>query len=142
MVPAIVEHLDGSFYLAIGAAGGSRIFPSVFQTMLNLDWGLDLSQSVEFGRLHDQLYPMLVDVDDDYPHDILCSLKQMGHNISGDISHLSVLGPRIDCAHVVADVGRVAGVVQAVMQKDGRIFGEHGKRPPRRNHADYVTSGK
>jgi gamma-glutamyltranspeptidase / glutathione hydrolase / leukotriene-C4 hydrolase len=124
IVPAIVEHRDGSFYLAIGGAGGSRIFPAVFQTMLNLDWGLDLSQAVEFGRLHDQLYPITVDADDFYPGDILYSLKQMGHNITGDNSQLSVHGSCVDPGQIVEDVNHVGAVVQAVMRKDGRIFGE------------------
>ncbi|KAI6026195.1 nucleophile aminohydrolase [Pisolithus microcarpus] len=54
IAPTIMEHGDGSFYLAVGGSGGSRIFPSIFQAILNLDWGLDVSEAIEYGRVHDQ----------------------------------------------------------------------------------------
>lgn len=85
-VPAIIENSDGSFYAAIGGAGGSRIFGSVLQVLLNLDWGLDASEAVEFGRLHDQLYPSALDADDVYPSEILEFLRQLGHNVTGEWS--------------------------------------------------------
>lgn len=82
-MPTIIEHADGSFYLAIGGSGGSKIFPSVFQVIINLGWGLDISQAIEFGRLHDQLYPLFVEADDVYPPDILEDLVRRGHNLTG-----------------------------------------------------------
>jgi len=88
MASTIVENPDGSFHLAIGGSGGSRIFPSVFQVMLNLDWGMNVGESVEFGRLHDQLYPTFVDVDSTYPGPLVDALRQRGHNVTG----LSPLG--------------------------------------------------
>lgn len=110
MTPTIVENADGSFYLAIGGSGGSRIFGSIFQVILNLNWGLDISQAVEFGRLHDQLYPNALDADDNYPPDLLEELRQRGHNVT------------------VSDFNRVAAVVQAVMRKDGKIFAASDSR--------------
>ena len=83
--PTIIEHPDGSFFVAIGGSGGSRIFPSVFQVLLNLDWGLDIREAVEFGRLHDQLYPLVLDADNVYPKVILDELRQRGHNVSGTV---------------------------------------------------------
>jgi len=83
MTPTIVEHPDGSFYLAIGGSGGSKIFPAVFQVMLNLDWGMNVGESVEFGRLHNQLYPTSVDVDSTYPAPLVDALRQRGHNVTG-----------------------------------------------------------
>jgi gamma-glutamyltranspeptidase / glutathione hydrolase / leukotriene-C4 hydrolase len=59
--PTIIENADGSFHVAIGGSGGSRIFPAVFQAIVNMDdWGMNVQQAVEFGRLHDQLYPLIV----------------------------------------------------------------------------------
>jgi len=109
-VPAIIENPDGSFYAAIGGSGGSRIFGSVLQVLLNLDWGLDASKAVEFGRLHDQLYPLTVDADDVYPSEILDILRDLGHNIT------------------VSDINRVAAVVQLVFQKDGIIYAASDSR--------------
>jgi len=47
-------------YLALGGSGGSRIFGSVAQVMLNLDWGYDIANSVEQPRIHHQLLPDFV----------------------------------------------------------------------------------
>lgn len=78
-----MEHPDGSFYLAVGGSGGSRIFGAVLQVILGIDqWGLDTSQAIEFGRVHDQLYPSIVDVDDVLPKESIQALKQRGHNIT------------------------------------------------------------
>jgi gamma-glutamyltranspeptidase/glutathione hydrolase/leukotriene-C4 hydrolase len=82
--PVIMEDSDGNFQVALGAAGGSRIFPSVFQTILGLDWGLDISQAVEFPRLHDQLFPTVVEVDNGYPDEGIQALVDRGHNVSGE----------------------------------------------------------
>jgi len=81
--PAILENSDGSLYTTIGASGGGRIFPSVVQVLLNLDWGMDASEAVEFGRVHDQLYPSEVEADETYPKDAIDYLRMVGHNVSG-----------------------------------------------------------
>ncbi|KAL1696251.1 gamma-glutamyltranspeptidase [Schizophyllum commune] len=101
--PTIMEYEDGSFYMAIGGAGGSRIFPSIFQVILNLEWGMDVSSAIEYGRLHDQLYPLNLDVDDTYPQDVIDGLKERGHNVT------------------VTSVNDVKAVVQAVVMRDGAI---------------------
>ena len=44
---------------------------------------MDVSESVEFARLHDQLYPTLVDADRAYPRPLLDALRQRGHNVTG-----------------------------------------------------------
>ena len=124
--PAILEHLDGSLYIAIGGAGGSRIFPSIFQVLLNLDWGMDLSQAIEYGRLHDQLYPLYLDADDVYPRHILHDLLDRGHNVSSNFwcFRASVISDLTLFLPIVVDVNRVAAVVQAVMSNGSIIFGK------------------
>ncbi|KAF8909841.1 gamma-glutamyltranspeptidase [Mucidula mucida] len=109
-VPTIIENADGSFYLAVGGSGGSRIFPAVFQVILNLDWDMNISDAIEYGRLHDQLYPLFMDADSVYPKEILKDLVARGHNVT------------------VADVNRVAAVIQGVMMKDGKIFAASDSR--------------
>lgn len=51
---------EGEVYLAVGGSGGSRIFGSVAQVILNLDWGFDLGNAVEQPRVHHQLSPAYV----------------------------------------------------------------------------------
>jgi gamma-glutamyltranspeptidase/glutathione hydrolase/leukotriene-C4 hydrolase len=93
MTPVIIEQPDGSLYLTVGGVGGSKIVPAVFQVILNLDWGMDVSESVEFGRLHDQLYPTRVDVDNTYPRPLLDTLRQRGHNVTGLCHFIFLIEP-------------------------------------------------
>lgn len=86
--PTIMEHADGSFYLSLGGSGGSRIFGSIFQVILNLGYGLNPSEAVEYGRLHDQLYPLLLDADSIYPKHLLDALREREHNVTGLSSSL------------------------------------------------------
>jgi gamma-glutamyltranspeptidase/glutathione hydrolase/leukotriene-C4 hydrolase len=83
IAPTIIENSDGSFYLALGGAGGSKILSAVFQVILNLDWGLDISSAIEYGRLHHQLYPEWIDADDTYPYELFLGLKERGHALHG-----------------------------------------------------------
>ncbi|KAJ7680309.1 gamma-glutamyltranspeptidase [Mycena polygramma] len=108
-VPTIIEHADGTFAAAIGGSGGSRIFGAVFQVLLNLDWGLDVSAAVEYGRVHTQLLPEILDADVGYPPHILAGLRDRGHA-------LAVTGP-------------VAAVVQLVARRtDGQILAASDSR--------------
>jgi gamma-glutamyltranspeptidase/glutathione hydrolase/leukotriene-C4 hydrolase len=43
--------------MVLGGSGGSRIFPSLAQVLLNLQCGLNLSEAVERPRVHDQIVP-------------------------------------------------------------------------------------
>ncbi|KAF8210260.1 gamma-glutamyltranspeptidase [Mycena galopus ATCC 62051] len=106
--PTIVEYQDGSLSV-LGGSGGSRIFGAVFQTLLNLEWGLDASQAVEYWRVHTQLLPEVVDADAGYSPGILAGLVERGHK-------LAVTGP-------------VAAVVQLVIRRpDGHIFAASDSR--------------
>jgi len=108
--PTIIEHSDGSFYVALGGSGGSRIFPAIFQVILNLDWGLDISSAIEYGRLHHQLYPEWIDADGTYPHELLLSLRTRGHRL-----------------HVM-DINSVGSVVNAVLRRNGMVYAASDSR--------------
>jgi len=108
--PVIIEDADGNVELALGGSGGSRIFPAIFQTILGVDWGLDISQAIEFPRLHDQLFPTLVDIDSGYPDDGIQALVDRGHNIS------------------VQDIHRITSVIQGIHVRDGIIYAASDSR--------------
>ncbi|KZT10634.1 gamma-glutamyltranspeptidase [Laetiporus sulphureus 93-53] len=108
--PTIIENEDGSFYLAVGGSGGSRIFGSVFQVILNMNWGMDVSAAIEYGRLHDQLFPTFAEADDVYSGEILDGLRERGHNIT------------------VSDINRIAAVVQAVTKQGNRLYAASDSR--------------
>jgi len=80
--PTIIERPDGSFLLAVGGSGGSRIFGGVAQVILGMDWGWDIGQSVEHPRVHDQLYPAVLSIESTFPDHFVNSLDRKGHNIS------------------------------------------------------------
>ncbi|KXN85661.1 Gamma-glutamyltranspeptidase 1 [Leucoagaricus sp. SymC.cos] len=109
--PGILENADGSFYASIGGSGGGQIFPSMVQVLLNLDWGLHVSDAVEFGRLHDQLYPLHLYADEIYPPDVLRFLRQVDHNVTG------VQFDKIGFC-----------VVQVIMQKDDIFYAASDSR--------------
>jgi len=104
IAPTIIEYSDGSFYAALGGSGGSRIFPAIYQVILNLDWGLDIGSAIESGRLHQQLYPDWIEADDTYPHELLLGLRARGHSLN------------------VSDINRAQSVVNAVLKRDGMMY--------------------
>ena len=81
--PTIVELLDGTFYYAIGAAGGSRIITSTIQNLVNvLDQNLNIYQALAEPRLHDQLIPNQVSFEYAYDNDTVAFMKARGHNVT------------------------------------------------------------
>jgi len=80
--PTILERPDGTFLMAVGGSGGSRIFPSVTQVILGMDWGWDIGKSVEHARVHDQLYPAEVSVETTFEPELIEALRVRGHNIT------------------------------------------------------------
>lgn len=58
---------------------------------MNLGWGMDASAAVEYGRMHDQLYPLFVDIDDVYPTEHVDSLRNRGHNVTSESIVYSVI---------------------------------------------------
>ncbi|KAJ2932401.1 hypothetical protein H1R20_g4689, partial [Candolleomyces eurysporus] len=120
--PTIIENKDGSLYLVLGGAGGSRIFPAIFQVILNLEWEsarahcrgrdngiMDVSQAVEVGRLHNQLYPDVVDVDRPYGYDLLQGLRDRGHVVKSVVEAVGVKGGMLFAASDSRKNGVAAG---------------------------------
>jgi gamma-glutamyltranspeptidase/glutathione hydrolase len=85
MAPTIVLR-DGSPFMCVGTPGGTKIFPSVCQALINvIDFGMSIQQAVEAprvwtmglegtleGRLH---------VEPEFPEEIQEGLKSRGHDI-------------------------------------------------------------
>lgn len=79
--PTIVEEADGRFFITLGGAGGSRIFGSVAQVLLNIDWGLDVSAAIERPRLHHQLLPTFVSAESTVDPRTVKALESRGHEV-------------------------------------------------------------
>ncbi len=80
MTPTIVLNQEGDSWLATGSPGGSRIITTVVQVLLNrIIHGLNLATSVATPRIHSQLWPDSVQLEQGFSPDTLELLKQRGH---------------------------------------------------------------
>jgi len=86
--PVIVEHLNAhnspsAFYVAIGAAGGSRIITATAQNTLHiLDSNLTVPQALAQPRIHDQLIPAAVNFEYAFDNSTTAFLKEVGANVT------------------------------------------------------------
>ncbi|KAK4166112.1 gamma-glutamyltranspeptidase [Cladorrhinum sp. PSN259] len=85
ITPLIVEHASNrSLYFTTGAAGGSRIISSTMQTAYHILSGETdkIYDAIRAPRLHHQLMPDVLNVEEGYDPSIYESLKSKGHNVS------------------------------------------------------------
>ncbi|WWC67679.1 gamma-glutamyltransferase [Kwoniella pini CBS 10737] len=83
LTPA-TKQSPSSIYAVIGGSGGSRIFPSILQVLLNLFSGMDISQSIEACRVHNQIVPPLTTIEvgpEGSPEEIIKDLKERGQEV-------------------------------------------------------------
>ena len=93
MSPTLVTFPNGSFYVAVGAAGGSRIITATVQNLWHvLDQNMTMPQALAQPRLHDQLVPNQVNfeypvVQDGverfgYDNETVAFMAARGHNVT------------------------------------------------------------
>ncbi|KAJ3652515.1 hypothetical protein Zmor_018472 [Zophobas morio] len=83
MNPSIVVDDSGDVRLVVGASGGTKIITSVALVMIkNLWFNYTIKDAVEDKRLHHQLFPMQLLVEEGYSQDFLDALTMIGHNVS------------------------------------------------------------
>jgi len=82
MTPTLVFLPDGRPLLATGSPGGSRIITTVLQVLLNrLVHGLNLASAVAAPRVHSQLWPDQISLEEGLSADTLRLLAAMGHRL-------------------------------------------------------------
>ena len=82
--PTIIKYL-GLPVMVIGGSGGSRITSAVFKTIIDtLDQKIPINDSIQSSRVHHQLFPNSIEVEDDLPSDYVNGLKQKGHGLKSD----------------------------------------------------------
>lgn len=85
MCPCIVLDRFGEIILMVGGAGGSKITTAVAQTILRyLILDQSLEDAINAGRIHHQLLPMQIDVEQNVPF----SLNQFFINIGHQLNYL------------------------------------------------------
>jgi gamma-glutamyltranspeptidase/glutathione hydrolase len=86
--PVIVEHANSSslvdaFYVAVGAAGGSRIITATIQNLIHiLDGEMTTAEALAQPRIHDQLVPAAVSFEYGFDNGTTAFLKGLGANIT------------------------------------------------------------
>ena len=80
-VPVMVER-DGEMVLVLGGTGGSRIISSLVQLMVGMiRFGGNPFVTVALPRLHHQLIPNIVAVENGYNEELVDTLKEKGHQV-------------------------------------------------------------
>jgi gamma-glutamyltranspeptidase/glutathione hydrolase len=121
MAPTLVFRPDGSPWLASGSPGGSRIITTVAQVLLQrILWGANLATAVAAPRLHSQLWPDRLSLEEGFSADTRLLLEQMGHSLQPS--------PAMGAANSVE-----------LLQPPGR--GSLGVMDPRRGQAGAVAEG-
>ncbi len=82
MTPVIVEK-NGKTIMALGGAGGPKIITSVLQTLYRyLSHGLDIDQSIQSPRIHNQFLPRTLFIENKrMSPEVAFQLKQKGHKV-------------------------------------------------------------
>ncbi|XP_019873356.1 scoloptoxin SSD14 isoform X2 [Aethina tumida] len=85
MSPTIVLDYRRSMKLVIGAVGGKKVLSVIAQVLLRALWfNNTLHEAVEAPRLHHQVFPMTLMVEENftsYDNKLLKALKKVGHEI-------------------------------------------------------------
>ncbi|KAF1838598.1 gamma-glutamyltranspeptidase 1 precursor [Decorospora gaudefroyi] len=87
IAPVIVEHrnatLANAFYVAIGAAGGSRIITATIQNLIHiLDRNRTAAEALVEPRMHDQLVPAQVSFEYGFDNGTTAFMEALGSNVT------------------------------------------------------------
>ena len=99
MAPTLVFRPDGTPWLATGSPGGSRIITTVAQVLLQrILWGANLATAVAAPRIHSQLWPDRLTLEEGFSPDTRALLEGMGHSLQpspamGAANSVEVLAP-------------------------------------------------
>jgi len=112
MTPTLVFRPDGAPLLATGSPGGSRIITTVLQVLLNrLVHRLNLASAVASPRLHSQLWPDQISLEQGFSPDTVQLLVGRGHTLKlapamGSANSVEVrYGVGADATSMVGSVG-------------------------------------
>ncbi|XP_041371586.1 glutathione hydrolase light chain 1-like [Gigantopelta aegis] len=83
MAPAIIVEDDGDVSLVVGASGGTHIITSSALTIIDTLWfGKGIKASVDYPRIHHQLFPKFISVQNGFPQYIIDGLKAKGRDVT------------------------------------------------------------
>jgi gamma-glutamyltranspeptidase / glutathione hydrolase len=81
MTPTIVVR-DGKPFLVLGSPGSSKIITTVANVLMGVvDYGMNIQESVNAPRFHNQWLPDVVNVEKWFSPDTVSALQKMGHHV-------------------------------------------------------------
>jgi gamma-glutamyltranspeptidase / glutathione hydrolase len=93
MTPTIVLK-DGKPFLILGSPGGPRIITTVANILMGVvDYAMNIQESVNAPRFHNQWLPDLSRVEQWFSPDTVKVLREMGHNIEFGIDESGEWSP-------------------------------------------------
>ena len=119
MTPTIVTDAQGRLRMVLGSPGGPRIITAVAQVIINvIDFGMDVRTAVDAPRVHHQLLPDVVQIEDD-GLDLLTrsELISAGHEIAANSGYFG------DVQLIVRDADGMMYGASDPRHKDGRAIG-------------------
>jgi gamma-glutamyltranspeptidase/glutathione hydrolase len=93
MTPTIVLDPEGQLLMVLGSPGGPKIITAVAQTLMNVvDFGMDARFAVDAPRIHHQLLPDILQVEDNgLDNATRAALLSMGHQLSADAGYFGAV---------------------------------------------------
>lgn len=83
ITPIIASHPDGTLLATVGAAGGSRIVSATAQVLWNtLKHDMSLTNAIRQPRIHDQLIPNHILIENAFDKSIAAGLVERGHELN------------------------------------------------------------
>ena len=102
MTPTIVVH-DGKAFLVLGSPGSSKIITTVANVLMGVvDYGMNIQESVNAPRFHDQWLPDVINVEQWFSPDTVSALKQMGYNVQVGLRYGEYVSPYWSDAECIA----------------------------------------
>ncbi len=102
MTPTIVMH-DGKTVMVLGSPGSSKIITTVANVLMGVvDYGMNIQESVNAPRFHNQWLPDVVNVEKWFSPDTLNDLRTMGYKVQIGLPYDDTVAPYWSDAECIA----------------------------------------
>lgn len=102
MTPTIVVH-DGKTFLVLGSPGSSKIITTVANVLMGVvDNGMNIQESVDAPRFHNQWLPDVLNVEQWFSPDTVQALQKMGYDVQIGLHEFGSVHPYWSDAECIA----------------------------------------
>jgi gamma-glutamyltranspeptidase/glutathione hydrolase len=102
MTPTIVAH-DGKTFLVLGSPGSSKIITTVANVLMGVvDYGMNIQESVDAPRFHNQWQPDVLNLEQWFSPDTATALRKMGYKLEFGLHSEDSVSPYWSDAECIA----------------------------------------